>query len=138
VIGRLSTVAALALMAGCSGSAATEPPPDGGPTGGDTGGGAAPPMAAVSVGNNIFISGHNGSANPAVDTIAAGGTVTWTWTNAGGVLHSIQSLDFPIFRNSQVKSGDGSTYQVVFRRAGTYLYDCAIHGAAMTGTIVVR
>ena len=83
-------------------------------------------------------SGHNGSANPAVDTIAAGGAVTWTWTNAGGVLHGIQSLGSPIFRNSQVKSGDGSTYQAVFRSAGTYQYDCAIHGAAMTGTIVVR
>jgi plastocyanin len=138
VISRLSTVVALAVVAGCSGSAATDPPPDGGPTGGDTGGGTAPPAAAVSVGNNVFKSGHNGSANPAVDTIAAGGTVTWTWTNAGGVLHSIQSLGSPIFRNSQVKSGDGSTYQVVFRRAGTYQYDCAIHGAAMTGTIVVR
>jgi plastocyanin len=138
VIGRLSTVLALALIAGCSGSAATEPPPDGGPTGGDTDGGAAPPTASVSVGNNVFTSVHNGSANPAVDTIAAGGTVTWTWTNTGGVQHSVRSLGLTIFRNSVVTSGDGSTYQVVFRRAGTYQYDCAIHGAAMTGTIVVR
>ena len=138
VTSRLSTVIALAVLAGCSGSSATEPPADGGSTGGDTGGAAAPPTAAVSVGNNVFTSGHNGSANPAVDTIATGGTVTWTWTNAGGVRHSIQSLGSPIFRNSQVKSGDGSIYQVVFRRAGTYQYDCAIHGAAMTGTIVVR
>jgi plastocyanin len=138
VISRLLTAVALAVLAGCSGGSATDPPPDGVPTGGDTGDGTAPPMAAVSVGNNVFKSGHNGSANPAVDSIAAGGTVTWTWTNAGGVLHSIQSLGSPIFRNSQVKSGDGSTYQVVFRRAGSYQYDCAIHGAAMTGTIVVR
>ncbi len=113
-------------------------PPDGGPTGGDTGGGAAPPTAAVSVGNNVFKSGHNGSANPAVDTIAAGGTVTWTWTNTGGVQHSIRSLGLTIFRNSVVKSGDGSYYQARLARPGTYQYDCAIHGAAMTGTIVVR
>ena len=136
--GRLSTVLALALIASCSGSAGTEPPPDGGATGGDTDGGAAPPTAAVSVGNNVFKSGHNGSANPAVDTIAAGGTVTWTWTNTGGVQHTVRSLGLTIFRNSVVTSGDGSTYQVAFRRAGTYQYDCAIHGAAMTGTIVVR
>jgi plastocyanin len=126
------------MIAGCSRSAATEPPPDGGPTGGDTGGGTARPAAAVSVGNNVFKSGHNGSANPAVDTIAAGGTVTWTWTNAGSVPHSIRSLGSPIFRNSVVKSGDGSSYQARFARPGTYQYDCAIHGAPMTGTIVVR
>jgi plastocyanin len=138
VIRRLSTVIALAALAGCSGGSATDPPADGGPTGGDAGGGTAPLAAAVSVGNNVFTSGHNGSANPAVDTIAATGTVTWTWTNAGSVQHSIQSLGSPIFRNSVVKSGDGSTYQAVFPRAGTYQYDCAIHGAAMTGTIVVR
>jgi plastocyanin len=121
------------MLAGCSSGSATDAPADGGSTGGGT-----PPTAAVSVGNNVFRSGHNGSANPAVDTIAAGGTVTWTWTNAGGVLHSIQSLGSPTFRNSVVKSGDGSSYQVVFPRPGTYQYDCAIHGAAMTGTIVVR
>jgi plastocyanin len=138
VIGRLLTAVALAVLVGCSGGSATDPPPDGGSTGGDTGDGTAAPTAAVSVGNNVFKSGHNGSANPAVDTIAAGGTVTWTWTNAGAVQHSVRSLGSPIFRNSVVKSGDGSTYEVVFRRAGTYQYDCAIHGAAMTGTIVVR
>jgi plastocyanin len=137
---RLSTVIALAVLAGCSGGTAINAPPDGGATGGDTdgGAGAAPPTAAVSVGNNVFTSRHNGSANPAVDTTAAGGTVTWTWTNTGGEPHSIRSLGLSIFRNSQVKSGDGSTYQARFARPGTYLYDCAIHGAAMTGTIVVR
>jgi plastocyanin len=130
VIGRLSTGIALVLLAGCSGgSSATDPPADGG---------MAPPTAAVSVGNNVFTSGHNGSANPAVDTVAAGGTVTWTWTNAGGVQHSVRSLNSPVFRNSVVMSGDGSTYQLVARRPGTYQYDCAIHGAAMTGMIVVQ
>lgn len=138
MISRLATAVALAVVAACSGSTATDPPPDGGPTGGDAGGGTAPPAAAVSVGNNVFKSGHNGSANPAVDTVAAGGTVTWTWANTGGVQHTVRSLGLTIFRNSVVTSGDGSTYQVVFRRAGTYQYDCAIHGAAMTGTIVVR
>jgi plastocyanin len=138
VISRLSAAVVLAVLAGCSGGSATDPPPDGVPTGGDTGDGTAPPTAAVSVGNNVFKSGHNGSANPAVDTTAAGGTVTWTWTNTGGVQHSVRSLNSPIFRNSVVKSGDGSTYQVVFSKVGIYQYDCAIHGEAMTGTIVVR
>src|SRR6185503_2172308 len=139
VISRLWAGIILALVAGCSGgTSATDPPGDGGPTGGDTDGGAAPPAAAVSVGNNLFKSGHNRSTNPAVDTIAAGGTVTWTWTNTGGVQHSIRSLGLTIFRNSVVKSGDGSTYQARFARAGSYEYDCAIHGAAMSGLIVVQ
>jgi plastocyanin len=139
VTGRLSAVIAFAVLLGCSGSSSPTGPPNPGPGPEPTPAPApAPPTAAVSVGNNVFTSGHNGSANPAVDTIAAGGTVTWTWTNTGGVSHSIRSLGLTIFRNSVVKSGDGSSYQAVFVRAGTYEYDCAIHGAAMTGTIVVR
>ncbi len=134
VASRLSAAIILAVLVGCSGGSATDPPDDGGPTGG----GAAPPTAAVSVGNDVFTSGHNGSANPAVDTIAAGGTVTWTWTKTGRVQHSVRSLGLTIFRNSVVKSGDGSTYQALFVRPGTYEYDCAIHGAAMTGTVIVR
>jgi plastocyanin len=135
---RLSTVVALAALAGCSGSSAMDVPGDGGSTGGDTDGGATPATASVRVGNNVFTSGHNASANPAVDTIAAGGTVTWTWANTAGVQHSIRSLGLTIFRNSVVKSADGSTYQAAFVRPGTYQYDCAIHGAAMTGAVVVR
>jgi plastocyanin len=30
------------------------------------------------------------------------------------------------------------TYAVKFDTAGVYQYDCAVHGSAMTGTIVVR
>lgn len=30
------------------------------------------------------------------------------------------------------------TYSVTFPTAGTYHYDCAVHGAAMTGTVVVQ
>jgi plastocyanin len=114
-------------------------PTGGGSTGGgSTGGGTAPLAVSVSVGNNFFKSGHNGSANPAVDTVAVGGTVTWTWTNAGNVPHSVESLASPSFTSSAVQTGDGSTHQVTFSTPGTYRYDCAVHGTMMTGTIVVR
>ncbi len=94
-------------------------------------------IAQVTVGNNYFRSAHNGGENPAVDTIAAGGIVRWTWNAAGS--HSIQSTGVPgIFRNSVVMSGAGDTYSVTFRNPGTYDYDCAVHGAAMTGRIVVQ
>jgi len=141
----------LAVLAGCSGNSPTAPSTGGGSTGGGTGGGstgggtggatgggAAPSTAAVTVGNIFFKSGLNGSSNPAVVTVAVGGTVTWTWTSSGSVPHSIQSLGSPSFTSSAVETGDGSTYQVTFSTAGTYQYDCGVHGTMMTGTVVVR
>ena len=104
---------------------------------GGGGGGAGGPVGNVTVGNIFFRSVHNGSQNPAVDTIAAGETITWAWNAAGS--HSIQSTGVPdIFRNSVVMSGANDTYAVTFRNPGTYTYQCAVHGAAMTGQIVVQ
>ena len=99
---------------------------------------AAGPDIQVTVGNDFFRSVQNGSQNPAVDTIAAGARVTWTWNAAGS--HSIQSTGLPpaVFRNSVVMGAAGSTYSVRLFNPGTYDYDCAVHGAAMTGRIVVR
>jgi plastocyanin len=57
-------------------------------------GGGARPVGQVMVGNVYFRSAHNGSENPAVDTIAAGGSVTWTWDADGS--HSIQSTRWSI------------------------------------------
>jgi len=74
----------------------------------------------------------------AVDTIAAGARITWTWNAAGS--HSIQSTGIPpaVFRNSVVMSNAGSSYSVRIFNPGTYDYDCMVHGAAMTGRIVVK
>jgi plastocyanin len=90
------------------------------------------------VGNIVFTSGHNGSAHPAVDTVAAGSTVTWTWVNTGAVPHSVQSEGSVAFPSSAVMTGEGKSYTVTFTTPGTYQYDCAVHGQQMTGTIVVR
>jgi plastocyanin len=146
MIRRLLTAVAIAVLAGCSGGyTPTSPSTGGGYGGGGTGGGgtgggtvAAPSTAAVTVGNIFFKSGHNGSANGAVDTVAVGGTVTWTWTNTGSVPHSIESLSSAGFTSSDIQTGDGATHQATFSTPGTYRYDCAVHGSAMTGTIVVR
>src|SRR2546429_9726881 len=106
---------------------------EGGGGGGGVGGG---PVGSVTAGPGIqFVSGHNGSSNTAVDTIAAGGTVTWSWT--GSLPHSVQSVGSPSFASSGTMTGSG-TYTVTFPTAGTYQYDCAVHGQLMTGTIVVR
>ncbi len=92
----------------------------------------------VIVGNDFFRSGNNGTQNPAVDTVAAGARVTWTWTGTGSTSHSVQSLDTPSFTSSAIMTGDGSMYSFTFMTPGTYRYNCAVHGNAMTGTIVVQ
>jgi plastocyanin len=140
VIGALATT----LLAACSGydGSATGLLPGGGTdtTGTGTHGGTSTPpgaAAAVTVGNIFFTSGRNGSSNPAVDSVTAGGTVTWTWGTTGTVPHSVQSLGSPSFTSSAVQSRSGNTYQFTFAQPGTYQYDCAVHGTLMTGTIVV-
>jgi plastocyanin len=96
-----------------------------------------PTTPTTNVGDIFFTSALNGSSNPAVDTVAVGGTVTWTWA-AGEVLpHSVQSLGSPSFTSSGILSGAGNTYQFTFTAPGTYQYDCAVHGQLMTGSIVV-
>ena len=130
----LLSVASLALLAGCSSYTASGPYGDG--SGGGQGGGGGGPVGTVTLGPGIqFVSGHNGTENPAVDTIPVGATVTWTWT--GSLPHGVQPMASPSFPASIVKTGSG-TYAVKFTTPGTYQYDCVVHGPAMTGTIVVQ
>jgi plastocyanin len=95
---------------------------------------AWPATAGVRIGDYFFLSARNGSENPAVDTIGVGGTVTWTW--AGNESHSVQSVGSPSFTSSVVQKI--GTYSVAFGAAGTYNYDCGVHGITMTGTVVVK
>jgi plastocyanin len=96
-----------------------------------------PTSASVRVGNILFASNRNGTVNPAVDTVAVGGTVTWTWTNTGATSHSVRSTG-GLFTSSPIKTGNGQTHTATFSTAGSYPYDCEVHGPAMTGLIVVR
>ena len=90
---------------------------------------------SVTVGSGItFTSRRNGTSNPAVDTIAVGGTMTWVW--AGGT-HGIQSTGSPAFTGQSTSQTSG-TFAVTFSAAGTYTYDCLVHGNLMTGRIVVQ
>lgn len=89
---------------------------------------------AVGTGDGIvFTSSRNGTSNPAIDTLAVGGTVTWTWV---GPNHSVLSTGSPTFTSSATKSS--GTYPFTFLTVGTYNYICGVHGASMSGTIVVR
>lgn len=89
-----------------------------------TGTAAAPPMlASVSVDNNFF--------DPSSTTIAAGGSITWTWV--GGVDHNVT---FPSGPNSSTQAA--GTFERTFADVGSFDYLCTIHGAAMSGTVVVQ
>jgi plastocyanin len=137
----VSGMLATSLLAGCSDNNNTPTGPSGGNGGGTTpppdGGSPAPSTASVTVGDIFFRSDHNGTSNPAVDTVAVNGTVTWTWGSSASMPHSVQSLGSPSFTSSSIMTGPGNTYQTTFTAAGSYEYDCAFHGELMTGTIVV-
>ena len=128
---RTAIIGCLALAA-CGGNSSTGLYGSG--DGGAGGGGG--PVGAVTIGSGIrFASSHNGSQNPAVDTIPVGGTVTWTWT--GSLPHGVHSTGSTSFTSSRIMTGSGM-HAVTFTAPGTYQYDCAVHGTAMRGTIVVE
>jgi plastocyanin len=136
-----SGMLATGLLAGCSDNNNPTGPSNGGGSGGGTGGGGTglppPATASVSLGDIFFQSDQNGTRNPAVDTVAVNGTVTWTWGSSASMAHSVQSEGSPGFTSSTIMSGPGNTHQATFTAPGTYQYDCAVHGQLMTGTIVV-
>ncbi len=89
------------------------------------------PVGGVTVGNNVF--------TPAVHTVSAGATVVWTWTNTGVIPHSVESTGSPSFGpNSGTLTGNGQTFSHDFTVPGTYTYECGVHGASMSGSIVVQ
>jgi plastocyanin len=98
-----------------------------------------PATINVTVRNDNFLSVRNGTVNPAVDTVSAGGTVTWTWAT-GAVTHNVTSTGSPSFPSSTTESAPAS-HQFTFSTPGTYSYFCTVHGApaaGMWGRIVVR
>lgn len=123
---RAGVVAAIAGLAACGGSTA----PAGGNDGGNVSTGGRTPNVTVT--NNQF--------TPRPDTVTAGTTVTWTWTGTGSTAHSVQSTGSgaTAFASSATLTGDGSVYQYTFTTPGTYPYNCIVHGAAMSGSIVVQ
>lgn len=78
----------------------------------------------VSIGFNVFV--------PTELTVPVGTTVKWV--NNDGSNHNV------VFKDA-TKSGrlrHDATYSRTFAAAGIYEYECAIHGAMMSGRIVVE
>ena len=81
--------------------------------------------ASVSIQNFLFV--------PASLTINSGDSVKWT--NLDAAAHSAFS------QGGNFSTGSLATNQsatIAFNTAGTFAYICGIHGASMSGTIVVR
>lgn len=94
-----------------------------------------PPAGSILVSSSFFVSDRNWTTDPAVDTIAVGTRVTWTWVRGS---HSVQSVQTPSFPSSSVVNRAGATYSFTFTQPGTYRYNCAVHPRSMTGRVVVR
>lgn len=126
--------AALVTISACGGSGSsggnlnTGPGPTPTPT-------PTPPSTTVTLANLAF--------NPGSLSVSVGATVTWTWNDCGGsggygpgtcVQHGVVFDD-----GSGIVSPiqDTGTFTRTFNTAGTFNYHCAIHGAAMTGKIIV-
>jgi len=67
--------------------------------------------------------------------IPVGANVTWEWT--GNNPHLIVANWDGEQVNSPKLTGTG-VFLYAFQKAGTYQYMCGVHGAAMSGTIIVK
>jgi plastocyanin len=74
----------------------------------------------------------NFAFSPPSVTITAGDTVTWT--NRDAAAHSARVAGVGT-TNVLTQGQSGS---LPFTRASTFPYDCGVHGASMSGTVIVR
>ena len=90
-------------------------------------------LASTAAGATATVNIMNFSFMPATLTINAGDTVTWT--NLDQAAHSA------VFAGGGPQTpvlGNGQSASISFANAGTFNYQCGIHGASMSGTVVVR
>lgn len=137
-VGFARAVLAVAVLTACVAacSSTTSPTPSGtsGGTSGTTGDAATP------AGNTVTVGGSSNAFAPAMLTIKAGETVTWSW--AGGS-HTVTSgtgcTSDGKFGTDGVLTGAGATFSHTFPTAGTFEYFCVPHcSSGMKGTIVVQ
>jgi plastocyanin len=91
----------------------------------------------LAIGSAGIVEVGAGAANafaPSTVTIHAGQSVTWNWVSG---FHSVVSDSTPkAFADSAAQAA--GQYTVMFASAGTYPYHCGIHGAMMSGTVLVQ
>ena len=90
-------------------------------------------LASTAAGANATVTIAGFAFDPASVTINAGDSVTWT--NHDQAAHSV------VFTGGGPRTGvlaTGASATLTFAIAGTFNYICGIHGAAMSGTVIVR
>jgi len=118
----LLTLAVVLAACGSSGSPAAS-------SGGAPGGAAA---ATVTITDAAF----PGRFEPGTVNIKVGQSVHFT--SQSTVAHSVKWNDSGIPTSGIINQGDAGYTTPVFTTAGTFAYICGIHGASMSGTIVVQ
>ena len=104
----------------------------------------SPPLVPASP-NDVLV--QNNSFTPAALTVAVGTTVKWTWATCTGGSDPYGSgpgetcydhtVTWDAGGTASATQSEG-TYQRTFGAAGTYNYHCALHGASMSGRVVVQ
>lgn len=113
---KLLLVLAAVALAGCSNYSTSS---------GGTGGRST----SILVGNDYY------SLVP--DTVASGAQITWTWaTPSNG--HTVNWDSGPGSLPANSATMMSGSYQATLTTPGTYHYHCAVHGAAMSGIVVIQ
>lgn len=96
---------------------------------------STPTVSALSTTADVTVSGAGQSFSPDTVKIAAGGSVTWTFSAGGSAPHNVTFNTPPAGGNI----GDSSTGSVsrTFGAAGRFPYQCTRH-PGMNGSVVVR
>ena len=132
-IGLAALIASAALAAACG----DDDDDDGGDNGGGTTSTATRPASGTSaVPNNLTkVSVSDNKFTPSTLQVPVGATVTWEWS--GSAPHSVVGT----FDGKEIKSpqltGTG-VYLEAFQKAGTFEYQCGVHGASMKGTVRIQ
>jgi len=124
-----------AVLAGCGGAGGYGTGPSS-TTGGNNPGSSNPVVQGTTV--NLL---DNNSFSPSNLGVQSGQTVTWKWGTCTGdgystcVSHNVTFDDGSNVASPTQSSGE---FTRTFNTPGTYKYHCAIHGAGMSGQIVVQ
>jgi plastocyanin len=91
--------------------------------------------AAANTGGDVKVTVSDNKFEPATATLKVNNEVIWEWK--GNNPHTVVGT----FQGEKVESprltGSGS-FTFSFTKAGTFTYQCGIHGAGMGGTIIVQ
>lgn len=96
----------------------------------------APAVAAPAAASEVAVEGFKFA--PQSLEVKVGTKVTWT--NKDGTSHTTTS-GAPNAKDGKWEgqlAGSGGTFSFTFAQAGSFAYFCAIHGAPMIGTVIVK